>query len=110
MELTGFATGRSGGDNPSFLTVTTSNTDTMYTANDELYRKMSAAVPDLVALTSDAKDATEAEHVMTFTEGLRLYPKAIGWSMLLSLAIVMEGYDTILLAQFYALPEFKKHY
>jgi SP family general alpha glucoside:H+ symporter-like MFS transporter len=77
---------------------------------EEVYWKLNAAVPDLAQLTSDAKAATNAEHKMTILEGLRLYPKAIGWSVLLSLAIVMEGYDTILLNQFFALPEFKKHY
>jgi MFS transporter, SP family, general alpha glucoside:H+ symporter len=77
---------------------------------DEVYSNLSAAVPDLAQLTSDAKAATQAEHTMTILEGLRLYPKAVGWSILLSLAIVMEGYDTILLGQFFALPEFKKHY
>jgi SP family general alpha glucoside:H+ symporter-like MFS transporter len=78
--------------------------------SDDIFAKMSAAVPDLVSLTADAAAATAAEHKMTLREGLKLYPKAIGWSMALSLAIVMEGYDTILLASFYALPEFKKHY
>src|SRR5271170_998252 len=77
---------------------------------EEVYSNLSAAVPDLAQLTSDAKAATQAEHTMTIPESLRLYPKAVGWSVLLSLAIVMEGYDTILLGQFFALPEFKKHY
>lgn len=29
---------------------------------------------------------------MTLREGIRKYPKAIAWSVLLSLAVVMEGY------------------
>jgi MFS transporter, SP family, general alpha glucoside:H+ symporter len=77
---------------------------------EEVYCRLSEAVPDLAQLTSDAKAATHAEHNMTILQGLRLYPKAVGWSVLLSLAIVMEGYDTILINQFFALPEFKKHY
>jgi SP family general alpha glucoside:H+ symporter-like MFS transporter len=77
---------------------------------EEVYWKLTAAVPDLPQLTSGAKAATHAEHNMTILEGVRLYPKAIGWSVLLSLAIVMEGYDTILLNQFFALPAFTKHY
>jgi MFS transporter, SP family, general alpha glucoside:H+ symporter len=78
--------------------------------SEEVYWKLTAAVPDLAQLASDAKAATHAEHNMTIREALRLYPKAVGWSVLLSLAIIMEGYDTILLNQFFALPEFKKHY
>jgi MFS transporter, SP family, general alpha glucoside:H+ symporter len=43
-------------------------------------------------------------------QGIRLYPKAIGWSLLLSTAIIMEGYDTTLLGSFYAFPEFNKKF
>ena len=41
---------------------------------------------------------------MPFRQAVRLYKKGIGWSVLLSAAIIMEGYDTILLGNFYALP------
>jgi SP family general alpha glucoside:H+ symporter-like MFS transporter len=58
----------------------------------------------------DAREATEAEHNMSLLEGIKLYPKAIGWSMLLSSALIMEGYDTALLGSFYAFPAFTKKY
>ncbi|KAK9318700.1 hypothetical protein V1517DRAFT_342455, partial [Lipomyces orientalis] len=45
---------------------------------------------------------------MTPLQALKLYPKAVGWSVLLSLAIVMEGYDIVLLNSFYAFPAFVK--
>jgi SP family general alpha glucoside:H+ symporter-like MFS transporter len=61
-------------------------------------------------LTSDAKDATDKEHRMTLRQAIRLYPKAIGWSILLSTAIVMEGYDVVLMQNFYAFPTFTKRY
>ncbi|KAK9351843.1 general substrate transporter [Lipomyces doorenjongii] len=61
-------------------------------------------------LLVEAKDATELEHRMTLRQALRLYPKAVGWSMLLSLALVMEGYDTLLLGSFYAFPTFVKKF
>ena len=38
-----------------------------------------------------AKTATEKEHKMTLLQGVKLYPKAIAWSMLISTCIVMEG-------------------
>ena len=44
----------------------------------------------------DAKAATAKEHSMTVRQGLRAYPRAIMWSILLSSAVIMEGYDTIL--------------
>ena len=47
---------------------------------------------------------------MGIIEGFRLYPKAAAWSMLLSTAIIMEGYDVVLLASFYAFPQFNQKY
>jgi SP family general alpha glucoside:H+ symporter-like MFS transporter len=38
-------------------------------------------------IVAEARDATAAEHSMTLREGLRRYPKAIGWSVLLSTAM-----------------------
>jgi SP family general alpha glucoside:H+ symporter-like MFS transporter len=61
-------------------------------------------------LTQDAKAATAAEHAMSVRDALRLYPKAVAFSMILSLALVMEGYDTALLGAFYALPQFQEKY
>ncbi|ETN41539.1 uncharacterized protein HMPREF1541_03475 [Cyphellophora europaea CBS 101466] len=53
-----------------------------------------------------AKAATDKEHQMTLMEGLRTYPKAIAWSMLISLCIAMEAFDLCLLNTFYAMPQF----
>jgi hypothetical protein len=47
-----------------------------------------------------AKTATEKEHKMTLLQGIRLYPKAIAWSALISTCIVMEGYDVCLINNF----------
>ncbi|KAL4787949.1 general substrate transporter [Aspergillus varians] len=57
-----------------------------------------------------ARRGTEQEHSLSFTQGLRTYRKAVGWSMLFSLAIIMEGYDTTLLQSFFAFPEFVQSY
>lgn len=42
-------------------------------------------------MTRNAKLATEKEHQMSLWQGIRLYPKAVLWSMLISTCIVMEG-------------------
>lgn len=55
-------------------------------------------------LASSAKEATDREHAMTLRTALRLYPKAIAWSMFLSSAVAMEGYDIVLIASFFAFP------
>jgi SP family general alpha glucoside:H+ symporter-like MFS transporter len=47
-----------------------------------------------------AKTATEKEQSMTLMQGIRLYPKAIAWSILISTCIVMEGYDVCLINNF----------
>lgn len=60
--------------------------------------------------SSSIAAATHAEHSMTLREGVRLYPKAITWSILLSMTLVMEGYSTILVPNLYALEPFKRKF
>lgn len=48
-----------------------------------------------------AKSATAKEQNMSLWQGIRLYPKAVGWSILISTCICMEGYDLCLLSIFY---------
>ena len=79
-------------------------------SNDDLFSGLNAAIPNLRRLSADAKKASKAEHKMTFMQGVRLYPRAIGWSFLLSMTIVMEGYDTTLINSFLAFPVFRKAY
>ncbi|KIX08816.1 uncharacterized protein Z518_03473 [Rhinocladiella mackenziei CBS 650.93] len=62
------------------------------------------------ALTEDAKHASDSEHTMGLFKAIKLYPKAIGWSVLLSSTLIMEGYDLALLGSLYASPEFNKKY
>lgn len=58
----------------------------------------------------NAKAATEKEHNMSLWQGLKLYPKAVFWSMLISTCIAMEGYDVCLLSNFYGFPQFNRKY
>ena len=57
-----------------------------------------------------AQDATDQEHCMPLKRAVRLYPKAIGWSMLLSTAVIMEGYDLLLMGSLFAQPAFRERY
>jgi SP family general alpha glucoside:H+ symporter-like MFS transporter len=77
---------------------------------DTILRKATVANPAFADMALEAKCGTEKEHSMSLMQGLRLYPKAVGWSILLSTAIVMEGYDVVLLASFYALPQFNQKF
>ncbi|KAK1078736.1 hypothetical protein LTR33_006983 [Friedmanniomyces endolithicus] len=58
-------------------------------ANDE-------QIGDIKFHLDDAKLATSKEHGLTVLQGLKPYRKAIGWSVMLSMAVIMEGYDTTL--------------
>ncbi|KAF6828440.1 MFS alpha-glucoside [Colletotrichum plurivorum] len=58
----------------------------------------------------NAKSASDKEQKMSLGEGIRLYPKAIAWSILISTCIAMEGYDISLVSNFYAFPQFNRKY
>ncbi|KAF2266117.1 sugar transporter [Lojkania enalia] len=59
---------------------------------------------------NNARLATEKEHKMSLWQGLKLYPKAVFWSILISTCIAMEGYDLCLLSNFYGFPQFNRKY
>lgn len=56
---------------------------------------------DFQGLVDEAKEATNHEHNMGIIEAIRTYPKAVGWSVLASTALVMEGYDLVVINSFY---------
>jgi SP family general alpha glucoside:H+ symporter-like MFS transporter len=58
----------------------------------------------------DARDANAQEHDLTFLQALRLYPKGVFWSIIMSTAVIMEGYDTKLISTLFAQPAFQKAY
>lgn len=64
----------------------------------------------MTKVIQNAKAATEKEQSMTLMQGIRLYPKAVLWSVLISTCIAMEGYDISLVNNFYAFPQFKRKY
>lgn len=47
---------------------------------------------------------------MTLKEAFRTYPKAVGWSIFVSLACVMEGYDTAFITSLYAQHSFQRDF
>ncbi|EKV09693.1 MFS alpha-glucoside transporter, putative [Penicillium digitatum PHI26] len=69
-----------------------------------------ASDSSMTKVIQNAKVATEKEHSMTLMQGIRLYPKAVVWSVLISTCIAMEGYDISLVNNFYAFPQFNRKY
>ncbi|KAJ9104114.1 hypothetical protein QFC19_004098 [Naganishia cerealis] len=61
-------------------------------------------------LIRDAAQADQIEHEMGVRQALRIHKKAVFWSMALSAALIMEGYDVVLIASFYGHPAFLKKY
>lgn len=57
-----------------------------------------------------ANEATRREHELTLLQAIRLYPKSIAWSLLISTAIIMEAFQLILIEQFLAYPAFRENF
>ncbi|KAF2464714.1 uncharacterized protein BDR25DRAFT_296280 [Lindgomyces ingoldianus] len=64
----------------------------------------------LIAANDEARHAAADEKSMSLAQAIKLYPKAVGWSVLLSSALIMEGYDLALLGSLYASPQFNMRY
>ncbi|KAF9066480.1 maltose permease [Rhodocollybia butyracea] len=78
--------------------------DVVVANNDELLRKLDAT------MVSDAAKADRVEHQMTLREAFKTHKKAIFWSMALSGALIMEGYDVVVIGSFYGQPDFTKRF
>ncbi|PMD34849.1 MFS maltose permease [Hyaloscypha variabilis F] len=60
--------------------------------------------------TKEANNATEVEHNLTVKEAFQIYPMAVVWTVLFCLCIIMDGYDSSLMGNLYALPSFQRKY
>jgi SP family general alpha glucoside:H+ symporter-like MFS transporter len=63
-----------------------------------------------IAPNDEAQHAAADEKSMTLVQAIKLYPKAVGWSVVLSSALIMEGYDLALLGSLYGSPQFNRKY
>ncbi|KAG4416269.1 hypothetical protein IFR04_010615 [Cadophora malorum] len=61
-------------------------------------------------LNNAALEGTILEHELSILECIKAYPTAIFWALMVSMCVIMEGYDTILIGNFYAYPQFAKKY
>ena len=79
---------------------------------DESIKHITTHVEDKLGGDSldDAKNASDAEHSATFWQAISANRKAVLWSAVISMSIVMEGYDTILMGNFFGYPSFQKKY
>lgn len=77
---------------------------------DDFKHDETQATHDAVHLADEARLAADKETNMTLWAALKLYPKAVGWSVLLSTTLIMEGYDLALLGSLFASDQFNKKY
>ncbi|KAF9883496.1 hypothetical protein FE257_003410 [Aspergillus nanangensis] len=80
------------------------------TTDEAILKEQAAHVEDSsdTAATKEAQQASAAEHEATFWEALRTNRKAALWSAVISLTIIMEGYDVGLIYQFFSYPSFQR--
>ncbi|KAL4931322.1 putative MFS alpha-glucoside transporter [Aspergillus undulatus] len=64
----------------------------------------------MAKVIENAKAAAQKEQSMSLLQGIKLYPKAVMWSVIISTCIVMEGYDISLVNNFYAFEQFNRKY
>ncbi|CUM48579.1 unnamed protein product [Debaryomyces tyrocola] len=61
-------------------------------------------------ISENSKDTDKKEKDMSLKEGLKTFPKAVTWSVILSSTLIMEGYDKNLINSLYTVPAFAEKY
>lgn len=84
--------------------------DGVIRVNDDSMRKLSNVNPAILQEFEEAKAATAGEHELTIRDAIKLYPKAIIFSIIFSSAVIMEGYDLSLTGSFFGFPPFRNYY
>ncbi|PWN38609.1 sugar transporter [Meira miltonrushii] len=79
------------------------------TARIDAY-KVAQQLDNYDVVVDAAAKATKTDHEMTLWQALKRNKKAVLWSMLLSTALVMEGYDLVIINSFYGQEQFRQHY
>lgn len=62
------------------------------------------------ATVAEAEAGSTHEHSLTVRQALKAYPWAVFWSLVVSMSIIMEGYDTILIGSLYAYPTYAQKF
>ena len=75
-----------------------------------IWRKLPDLDTEWRTIIEDAKLGSAAEHEMSARSAFKLYRKACFWSFVVSMCVVMEGYDLRLISSLYALPAFRVKY
>ncbi|KAL4935912.1 hypothetical protein BDV06DRAFT_228384 [Aspergillus oleicola] len=55
-------------------------------------------------LIRQAQESDEADRKLTIRQAVSKYKKAVFWAIFLSISLIMEGYDLVIITSFYNLP------
>ncbi|GFZ51587.1 hypothetical protein JCM24511_09354 [Saitozyma sp. JCM 24511] len=80
---------------------------------NEGFARIDAAIAMGIAqntLVQEASEANEREKSMNLWHAFRVYPKAMAWSIIITMSIVMDGYDASVMGSFNAYPSFQQHF
>ncbi|RLV90777.1 Maltose permease MAL61 [Spathaspora sp. JA1] len=80
------------------------------TETDSQNAEIEDYISKFLDMSNEAKANDKKEKEMPLGECIRTFPKAVMWSVILSTALIMEGYDTNLLSSFFAYPGFAKKF
>lgn len=78
--------------------------------SNESNNEMENYISKFLDASENARAEDHKEKKMSLMEGIKAFPKAAMWSVILSSVLIMEGYDTNLLSSFYGQPAFAKKY
>ena len=62
------------------------------------------------AAETAAAEAVDQEHALGFREAIKLYPSAVGWSLFVSIGVIMLAFDPQIVGSMYAMPQFQKDF
>jgi SP family general alpha glucoside:H+ symporter-like MFS transporter len=65
---------------------------------------------DAAQMLAAAEEADRVDHELGIRQALRKYKVAVFWAMFLSCALIMEGYDVVVIGSFYGQPQFIKRF
>lgn len=54
--------------------------------------------PATLELVTRAQESYEADHSLTIRQAIKKYRTAVFWALILSIALIMEGYDVVVVS------------
>ncbi|VUC37244.1 unnamed protein product [Clonostachys rosea] len=80
------------------------------TVADGHRNKLNLDEPEFVKLIDDAKASNEADALLTVRQALKKYRVAMFWAMIMSVALIMEGFDGNMMSSFYGQSQFRERF